>query len=108
MRLKASYIVAGGAVLVVVLLTLGPVWLRPHLGRPSINRFAAFAVLGAVLSYALPNHRRTVFLALVGSAALLVVFATPGLAQSSSTTTTTTRSTTSGATTDTTETYYVV
>src|SRR5215207_203873 len=43
-------------------------------------------------------------------AALLVAFATPGLAQSSSTTTTTTttRSTTSGPTTDTTETYYVV
>jgi hypothetical protein len=55
----------------IVMMTLGPVGLRPQLGHPSIERFAAYVALGGAFSVAYPRHRVWV--------ALSVVFAAVGL-----------------------------
>jgi len=52
----------------IVLMTLGPVGLRPQFGHPSLERFAAYLALGAVFSIAYPRHRLWVATAVVCAA----------------------------------------
>jgi hypothetical protein len=49
----------------IVLVTLGPVGVRPQLGHPSMERFAAYIALGGAFSLAYPRHRAWVALAVV-------------------------------------------
>jgi VanZ family protein len=57
--------VAWSLALAVVVMTLGPVGLRPQFGHPSMERFAAYISLGAAFSVAYPRHRLWVALAVV-------------------------------------------
>lgn len=63
-----AQIVAWGLAAVIVVLTLGPVGLRPQFGHPSMERFAAYLALGAAFSMAYPRHRAWVALAVVCAA----------------------------------------
>jgi hypothetical protein len=49
----------------IVVMTLGPVGLRPQLGHPSIERFIAYVTVGGAFSIAYPKHRAWVALAVV-------------------------------------------
>ena len=62
-RIAAWSLAAG-----IVVLTLGPVGLRPQLGHPSLERFAAYLALGGIFSFAYPRHRAWVALAVVCAA----------------------------------------
>jgi hypothetical protein len=48
--------------------TLSPIWLRPEIGDPRLERFVAYAALGALLMAAYPRH-------FVKLAVLLAIFA---------------------------------
>ena len=53
----------------VVLMTLGPIGLRPHSGvSVNFERFAAFAAIGLVFAMAYPQRRWLVALVVLGSA----------------------------------------
>jgi hypothetical protein len=52
----------------IVVMTLGPVGLRPQLGHPSMERFAAYIAVGGAFSLAYPRHRAWVALAVVCAA----------------------------------------
>lgn len=52
----------------IVVMTLGPVGLRPQFGHPGMERFAAYLALGGVFSFAYPRHRALVALAVVCTA----------------------------------------
>ena len=60
--------VAWSLALAIVVMTLGPVGLRPQFGHPSMERFAAYLALGAAFSVAYPRHRLWVALAVVCAA----------------------------------------
>ena len=54
-------------VLAVALFTLAPIGLRPISGAPAnLERFAAFAVIGACFSLGYPKHRLTILLVTIG------------------------------------------
>jgi hypothetical protein len=61
-------VLAGRAGGVVVLLTLGPVGLRPQFGHPEVERFSAYVVVAAAWVVAYPRHWRWVALGLVAAA----------------------------------------
>jgi hypothetical protein len=63
-----AQIVAWGLAAAIVVMTLGPVGLRPQFGHPSMERFAAYLALGATFSLAYPRHRAWVALAVVSAA----------------------------------------
>jgi VanZ family protein len=52
----------------IVVMTLGPVGLRPQFGHASLERFAAYMALGGVFSIGYPRHRIWVALAVVFTA----------------------------------------
>lgn len=54
-------------------MTLGPVGLRPQLGHPLMERFAAYVALGAAFSVAYPRRRAWVALAVACAACGLEV-----------------------------------
>jgi hypothetical protein len=58
-------IVAWSLAVAIVVMTLGPVGLRPQFGHPSLERFAAYITLGGLFSLAYPRHRAWVALAVV-------------------------------------------
>ena len=60
-----ALVVAWSLAVAIVVMTLGPVGLRPQLGHPSMERFAAYIALGAAYSVAYPRHRPWVALAVV-------------------------------------------
>jgi hypothetical protein len=68
-----ALIVAWSLAAAIVLMTLGPVGLRPQFGHPSMERFAAYVALGAAFSVAYPRRRAVVALA-VACAALGLEF----------------------------------
>jgi VanZ family protein len=49
----------------IVVMTLGPVGLRPQFGHPSIERFVAYLAVGGAFSVGYPRHRAWVALAVV-------------------------------------------
>jgi len=63
-----AQIVAWGLAAAVVVMTLGPVGLRPQFGHPSIERFAAYLAVGAAFSMAYPRRRVWVAVAVVCAA----------------------------------------
>ena len=64
----AAQIAAWTLAAVVVVMTLGPVDLRPQFGHPSLERFGAYLALGGAFSLAYPRQRAWVALALVCAA----------------------------------------
>jgi VanZ family protein len=49
----------------IVLMSLGPVGLRPQFGHPQVERYLAYVALGAAFSIAYPRHRGWVALAVL-------------------------------------------
>jgi len=58
-------IAAWSLAIAIVVMTLGPVGLRPQLGHPSLERFAAYLAVGGAFSVGYPRHRAWVALAVV-------------------------------------------
>jgi VanZ family protein len=54
-----------GLAVAVVIVTLGPVALRPQLGHPQLERFAAYLALGVIFSLAYPRRPTWVAVGLV-------------------------------------------
>jgi len=65
MTKNLALVAAWGLAAAIVVMTLGPVGLRPQFGHPSIERFAAYLALGAAFSVAYPRQRFWVALAVV-------------------------------------------
>ena len=57
----------------IAFVTLSPIGLRPKIADPTLERFAAFAVLGLLLGMAYPS-RRALFAALIIAAAVALEF----------------------------------
>ena len=68
MSQRLARLAAWSLALAIVVMTLGPVGLRPQLGHPSMERFAAYLLLGGAFSIAYPRHRAWVALAVVAGA----------------------------------------
>jgi VanZ family protein len=61
-------------VLAIAVFTLAPIELRPVTGAPvSLERFAAFAAIGAAFCLGYPKHRLSILVLLVGIVGLLEV-----------------------------------
>jgi hypothetical protein len=59
-------------VLAIAVFTLAPIGLRPISGAPvSLERFAAFAVIGACFGLGYPKHRLAILLVVIGIVGLL-------------------------------------
>jgi hypothetical protein len=58
-------IAAWSLAVAIVVMTLGPIGLRPQFGHPSMERFAAYLALGGAFSLGYPRHRAWVALAVV-------------------------------------------
>jgi hypothetical protein len=58
-------IAAWSLAVAILVMTLGPVGLRPQLGHPSIERFVAYLALGGAFSVGYPRHRAWVALSVV-------------------------------------------
>ena len=58
-------IVAWTLLALVVIMTLGPVGLRPQFGHPQLERYLAYVALGAAFSIAYPRRRFWVALAVI-------------------------------------------
>ena len=63
-----AQIVAWSLAAAIVVMTLGPVGLRPQFGHPSMERFAAYLAVGAAFSVAYPRRRVWVAVAVVCAA----------------------------------------
>jgi VanZ family protein len=61
-------IAAWSLALAILVMTLGPVGLRPQFGHPSMERFAAYLALGGAFSLGYPRHRAWVCLGVVCTA----------------------------------------
>jgi len=68
---KYILIVACLLLAVVVFVTLSPIHLRPKTGHPNLERFAAFLLVGAAYTAALPRRARQVAVCLVAGAFVL-------------------------------------
>jgi len=62
---KSILIVACLLLAFIVFATLSPIHLRPKTGHPNLERFAAFLILGAAYTLALPRHARRIAVCLV-------------------------------------------
>ena len=61
-------------VLAIAVFTLSPIWLRPITGTPAnLERFVAFAVVGACFGLGYPKHRLAIFLVVIGIVGMLEV-----------------------------------
>lgn len=58
-------------VAIVVFATLSPIELRPHFWSPNAERFVAFLLMGAAMTFAYPRHLSIVIVSVLGSAMLL-------------------------------------
>jgi VanZ family protein len=59
-------------VLAITVFTLAPIELRPTTAAPvSLERFAAFAIIGAAFCFGYPKHRLSIVMLLIGIVGLL-------------------------------------
>ncbi|HEX4180639.1 MAG TPA: hypothetical protein VHY32_07585 [Caulobacteraceae bacterium] len=58
-------IAAWSLAIAILVMTLGPLGLRPQFGHPSLERFAAYLAVGGAFSVGYPRHRAWVALAVV-------------------------------------------
>ncbi len=68
---KASVALGGLIMAFIVYATLCPIQGRPKTGHPDLERFAAFFLVGALLSIGLPNRRRILGVGIVIAACAL-------------------------------------
>ena len=65
---RAVIAIAWASLILIVIATLSPIGLRPHMAGPGLERFAAFALIGVLFGLAYPRRIWLVLALIVGTA----------------------------------------